>query len=157
MDKSYDDIINVRCPTLKHPQMSLENRAKIFAPFDALRGFSLAILTKQAEHQLVSRITLSEDAQEQLDYKLRMVQPGNTVTVTYFRLERVIADLELGTYTSETGEIEEIDTDTGTLFLTNACVPIQEIIELESSIFSEDLTGQEVCQYDGPDQTKTVR
>ena len=34
---------------LKHPGMPLEKRAKIFAPFDALRGFDFAILEAQAQ------------------------------------------------------------------------------------------------------------
>lgn len=152
MEKSYDDIINVPCPVLKHPQMSLENRAKIFAPFDALRGFSLAILTKQAERQMVTRVTLSDDAQKQLDHKLHMIGPGDKVTVTYFRLERVIADLELGTYITETGEFEDTDPMAGILFLSNACIPIHEIIRIESDAFAD----QEVDQYAGPDETETI-
>lgn len=153
----YDDILYIKRPPLKHPKMPVENRAKSYAPFDALRGFSLAILTKQAERQMVTRITLSGDAQEQLDRKLHMIGPGDRVAVTYFRLERVIADLELGTYITETGEVEDIDTFAGILFLSNACIPIQEIIELESGVFSEDMTDQEVYQYEGPDQTQAVR
>ncbi len=148
----YEDILYIKRPPLKHPKMPVENRAKSYAPFDALRGFSLAILTKQAEHQMVTRVTLSDDAQEQLDRKLHMARPGDKITVTFFRLERVIADLELGTYITETGELEEIDTLTRTLFLTSACVPIHEIIGIESDAF----TGQEVESYAGSDETEAV-
>ena len=35
--------------SVRHPRMDVGRRAKIFAPFDALRGFSAAILEKQAE------------------------------------------------------------------------------------------------------------
>ena len=58
--KDYSDIINIERPPLKHPRMPVENRAKSFMPFDALRGFNLAILTKQVEQQLAGRIVLSE-------------------------------------------------------------------------------------------------
>ena len=33
---------------LRHPAMPLEQRAKIFAPFDALRGFDFAIRENQS-------------------------------------------------------------------------------------------------------------
>jgi hypothetical protein len=44
----YDDIIDMEYPlktsdTVKHPRMSNAERAKIFAPFAALRGFDEAI------------------------------------------------------------------------------------------------------------------
>ena len=33
----------------KHPKMDVAKRAKIFAPFDALRGFSAAILAEEGK------------------------------------------------------------------------------------------------------------
>ena len=38
---------------LKHPSMPLSRRAKIFAPFDALRGFDFSIREAQAQHDLI--------------------------------------------------------------------------------------------------------
>ncbi len=35
--------------SIKHPPMELSRRAKIFSPFDALKGFSDAISSKEAE------------------------------------------------------------------------------------------------------------
>ena len=37
--------------SLKHPKMDVEHRAKIFAPFDALRGFKDAIVLKEKENE----------------------------------------------------------------------------------------------------------
>ena len=34
---------------IRHPRMDLGKRAKIFAPFDALRGFSAAIMAETAK------------------------------------------------------------------------------------------------------------
>ena len=45
----YDDIIRRERPESKHPKMDLGNRANIFAPFSALRGFDIAVLTKAKE------------------------------------------------------------------------------------------------------------
>jgi len=39
--------------SLKHPKMDVEHRAKIFAPFDALRGFKDAIVLKEKENENV--------------------------------------------------------------------------------------------------------
>ena len=36
--------------TVRHPAMPLSRRAKIFSPFDALRGFGDAITAKAEEH-----------------------------------------------------------------------------------------------------------
>ncbi len=80
----YEDILHAKRPTSAHPKMPLSNRAKLFSSFDALRGFNLAILTKQVERELVARITLSEDAEKQIDQKLHWLEPGAQVTVTFF-------------------------------------------------------------------------
>lgn len=39
----YDDIINKGRPESSRPKMSMEDRAKIFAPFAALKGHNEAI------------------------------------------------------------------------------------------------------------------
>ena len=153
--KDYSDIIHMEPPQLSHPKMDLGNRAKQFMPMDALRGFSLAILTKQAERELVTRISLSDDAQEQLDHRLHMVRPGDTVSVTFFRLEKVLGDLEVGTYHAETGVIEDIDLQGGTVILPQAFVPISEIIDIRSNAFDTEYSDPEVEEYAEPDQTQT--
>ena len=148
--RDYSDIINKERPPSSHPKMDLGNRAKIFQPFDALRGFDLALLTKQVEQQLAVRCTLSEDAQELLDHKLHMAQAGAKATVTYFHLEKMIGDLEVGQYLTETGEIEEVDLQENAIILSTAYIPITDIVELEISGLH---TGEtEVNSYAGPDQ-----
>lgn len=132
MSHPYEDILNIKRPPLKHPKMPVENRAKSYAPFDALRGFSLTLLTKRGERQMVTRIMLSDDAQEQLDRKLHLIQPGNKISVTYFQMERTLCDLEVGIYRTKTGVMEEIDPQTGSMFLDCAYIPFSEIIDIES-------------------------
>lgn len=49
---NYDDIIEMEYPLkssdrVKHPRMTIENRAKIFAPFAALKGHEEAIAAKR--------------------------------------------------------------------------------------------------------------
>ncbi len=78
----------------RHPKMSLQNRAKIFAPFDALPD----LRWKVAERQKITRppARLTEDARELLDRKLRWLdrycrsdpdrdRPPAVITVVYFQ------------------------------------------------------------------------
>lgn len=53
----YDDVINMEYPfkdrdLSKHPGMSTADRAKIFAPFAALKCFEDAIDTKQQQNNV---------------------------------------------------------------------------------------------------------
>lgn len=48
----YDDIINMEYPLrssdrIKHPRMTTADRAKIFAPFAALKGYEEAIAERE--------------------------------------------------------------------------------------------------------------
>ncbi len=36
---------------IRHPRMDLSRRAKLFAPFDALRGFSAAVIAAGKQHE----------------------------------------------------------------------------------------------------------
>ena len=47
---NYDDIINMDRPASKRQKMPIDDRAKIFAPFAALRGFDDAIEDTAGEH-----------------------------------------------------------------------------------------------------------
>ena len=79
---------------IRHPRMNQGHRAKIFAPFDALKGFNEAVSAKEVLYE--SRIELSpEDAAEldrrlsilhNLTYNSRMVRANRVqVSVTYYQ------------------------------------------------------------------------
>ena len=147
----YADIINRERPPSTHPKMDLGNRAKLFSSFDALRGFDLALLAKQVERQLTVRASLLDDAQELLDRKLHMVRPGARVSITYFRMEKMIGDREVGTYITETGTVEAIDLQEKAIVLSAAYIPCSDIIGLEGDDIPECAGEVEVNPYDGPD------
>ena len=78
---------------IRHPSMDVAKRAKIFAPFDALRGFSAAIIAKDALYE--PKRDLSEEDQEDLNSKLSVLyeltrnsriarENSIPVSVTYF-------------------------------------------------------------------------
>ena len=100
-DFKYADVLAAGRPVhkqrdvfaVKHPAMSLGKRAKIFSPFDALKGFTEAVEAK--DELYVEHIELSEDECAELDNIIADLQDlvcnGNTarenniaVTVTHF-------------------------------------------------------------------------
>ena len=54
--------------SIRHPRMDCGERAKIFAPFDALRGFNFAISRKEVLY--VDRPELGYEQQQELNQKL---------------------------------------------------------------------------------------
>lgn len=141
-------MIHMERPASAHPKMDVGNRAKQFIPMDALRGFSVAVLTKQREKQLVARIHLSEDEMDLLDWQLHQIQAGDTVTVTYFQLEKMIGDLEIGAYVTETVQVEEVDMEGGALVLAQAYVPFSDLYIIESKIFDRAYEDESYAEPD---------
>lgn len=132
--KNYSDILYEDRPTSARPKMELGNRAKIFAPFDALRGFNFAIMAEEAERAMLPRVELSEEMQEEVNCKLERLYTGSSVTACYFAPQRCIGDLELGYYHTVTGLVQGIDQYTRTLFLSNAAIPIADIRDLRLEV-----------------------
>ena len=78
---------------LKHPSMENSRRAKIFAPFDALAGFSDEVASKEVMYTF--RRELSEEEKEELNRRLgilhRLTRNGRiarenrvSVSITYY-------------------------------------------------------------------------
>ena len=57
---------------LRHPSMDTGKRAKIFAPFDALRGFGEAVAAKEVQYEY--RRELADDEKEELNRRLNILQ-----------------------------------------------------------------------------------
>ncbi len=136
----YDDILHRERPASKHPKMDLGNRAKIFAPFSALRGFDIAVLTKAKEKSLMPRAELSEDMQLILERKLGHLSPGDAVTITHFSLQKRIGDYEVGSYITETDRVEAVDVEAQVLVLTSAFIPFMDIYDLQGEVFDHGAT-----------------
>lgn len=111
--------------SLKHPPMSASRWAKIFSPFDALKGFSEAVSSKEVQY--VSRVELDADAEAELSRKLeilhnltwngRMARMNHViVSVKYFvpcRDENNFAFGNAGQYETVTGMVLKVDTEVG--------------------------------------------
>ena len=107
--------------SVRHPKMPLGQRAKIFSPFAALRGFEEAIDRKRETY--VSKIELSEEDQERLNRTLlqldaRMKERRRAggapvaVTAVYYLPcgdENHEAYGRRGTYETRTGTVRKLD------------------------------------------------
>ena len=133
MDR-YGDMLDMPRPPSAHPKMALSNRAKQFMPMDALRGFSVAVLAKQREKQLVVKADLSEDAQAVLEWQLRQLRENDPITVTYFQQVKSIGNLQVGTYAVESTSVEMVDSEASLLVLPCGLVPFADIYEIESPV-----------------------
>ena len=57
--------------TIKHPSMNVGRRAKIFSPFDALKGFNEAVAAKDVFY--TNQIELTEEDKDELNRKLTIL------------------------------------------------------------------------------------
>ncbi|WMJ89341.1 hypothetical protein [Anaerocolumna sp. MB42-C2] len=141
----YDDIINLEYPLkssdgIKHPRMQVEDRAKIFAPFAALKGYEEAIAAKQKI--VVPRIELSEEAKEYLDLQLGKIELLLTkgqhpvITVVYFKKDKA-RNIDGGEYIQFTGLVAKFDLTSRILQIVEKKLRLDDIYGIEG----EDLDG----------------
>lgn len=122
----YSDIINTPYPfELRHPRMSLENRAPQFAPFAALTGFDEMV--EETARTTRSKIELTEEEKLALGEKLQSItemsgakmSAGRTsedrmVNITYFEPDEIKTG---GRYVTVTGIIKKTDPILGKIIL----------------------------------------
>lgn len=125
---NYEDMLHLSRPLSRYPKMRRQDRAKIFAPFAALHGYQEAI--QKRDRILVPQICLSEEAKELLNQQLQKLQPGVSVTVTFFAAEDVSGDAPLGQYTTITGTVKKVDPLDGMLCLRDTRIPVTDIAGL---------------------------
>ena len=104
-------------------RMSVEQRAKQFMPFAALRGLPEALALK--EKVAVPKIELSEERAEELDRKMHMLQKGQIATAIYFAG---------GEYLKKTGMIAGIDENARVLRIVNDKIAFDDILDIEPDI-----------------------
>lgn len=119
---AYQDILYCSRPVSRHPKMSIENRAKLFTPFSALRGFDIEILTQEQDRLLMPQISLASDREEEIYRVLNGLHQGDWATVTYFVPVKHIAQQLLGEYTVVSGEVKRVDDVEQLLVLEGASV-----------------------------------
>lgn len=116
-EHGYDDIIQMDYPFAdgagrKHPRMPVQERAKIFASFAALKGYGDAAAAKQKI--VVQKMELSEESEEHLDMQIkkmqRLLEDGRHLMadVVYFQ-QGSREDAGCGEYIKFTGAVVKVD------------------------------------------------
>ena len=139
---------------IRHPKMDVGKRAKIFAPFDALDGFSAHIAGKNILYG--DRVFPDEKEKEELNRRLsilhsltfnsRMAKRNRiAVTVTYFvpcTDEHSFACGVRGQYVSVSGIVRKVDMDvTRTISVDQTPILFDDILSITP--FREGLFGQD--------------
>ena len=102
----------------KH-KMPIEERAKQFMPFAALRGLPDALAVK--EKVLVPKIELSPEMEEELDRQMHLLKKGEMAMVVYF---------DKGEYIKITGLDARIDVTSRLLQIVNTKIPFADILQV---------------------------
>ena len=124
---AYQDILTLSRPISKHPKMAIANRAKLFTPFSALRGFDIEILTTEQDRLLVPQIMLSADQREAIWRTLNALQKGDWVTVTHFQPVKSLDGQLLGEHAVSSGMVKKVDDVEQLLVLEGYPIPFGNI------------------------------
>ena len=105
----------------------MDNRAKQFVPFAAVKGYEEALRAK--EKIVVEKIELSEEKKAELDFKLHQIKRNDIITVVYFYKDEYIK-LE--------GMVSRLDVDARVLKVVNTKIPYEDIYELSGANIVEE-------------------
>ncbi len=103
-------------------KMPVSERAKIFAPFAALKGLDEALAVKEKLRE--PKKELSEDSARELDSKLRTLAEGDIVTVVYY-------DTFEERYLQLTGSIVRLDRVYKLLDMNETEIPFEDLYDIE--------------------------
>ncbi len=153
-DFEYIEVVKAGRPThekydsfyLKHPPMELTKRAKIFSPFDALKGFDEEVASKDVIY--VDKKELNEDETRKLNITLnslhkftansRLAGENNiTADVTYFvPCDDIDNDAYMikGSYETVTGIVRNIDPVINkSIAIDDMRIPLSDVVRIECS------------------------
>ena len=100
-------------------KMPIEERAKQFMPFSALKGLEVALALR--EKIVVPKKKLTEDYAQELNLKLQTLITGSIVTIIYYCKEE---------YLKLTGVVAKIDLDNRMLQIVNTNIPFDELLDI---------------------------
>ena len=149
--------------SVRHPKMDPGKRAKIFAPFDALRGFNEAVSSKTVAYE--PRRELNREAEQDLSRSLealhgltftsRMARQNRiTVRVTYFvpcTDPNIFAFGLCGQYRTVTGVCQRVDSELSrSIHVSDQSIAFADIwkIECSSPLFKQACAWDELSYGD---------
>lgn len=96
-------------------------RAKLFMPFAALKGYGDYI--KEKERVIVPKADLMPDAHYTLDWKIKMIESGKLITVVYY---------DRNQYVKKEGMVSDISLEKGYLKIVDTIINLIDIVSIES-------------------------
>lgn len=135
--RKYADIIDMERPQneeslRKHPRMTLQNRAKIFSPFAALRGYDDQLAEEKQRSERVTKKILTEEEMADLSDKLMQVTKGMTITIQYFNENTAYPETPaVGNYVTVTGKVDAIDPVFRTMQLNGAVIAFENLLDIK--------------------------
>lgn len=155
--RKYGDILQMERPCSegslrKHPRMTLQNRAKIFSPFAALRGYEEQLDEEKQRTERVTRHILTEEEMSGLSDRLMQVKKGMTITVRYFVEDTAHPETPaVGSYVALTGRVDLIDPVFRTLRIEKVVVPFEDLVEVSGGGIEDrdqypDLPDDPICE-----------
>nr|MBQ4458682.1 YolD-like family protein [Clostridia bacterium] len=99
--------------------MPLSQRAKLFQPFAALRGFEELI--REQENAYDEMPELSDDQYEDLNYAVSSIRIGDDVTVKYFRNYHI---------RSVFGSVTKLELQKREIWIDRKRIAFEELIEI---------------------------
>lgn len=104
--------------------MTQQERAKLFMPFDAMKGLSEELRKREERHTRISKIELSEESLEELSDMIMLLDIGAEVSVKYYRG---------GHYWVTTGQTQKVDFLYKFLLVSEEKIRFDDIYSIEKS------------------------
>lgn len=143
--------------TIRHPRMDVGKRAKIFAPFAALKGFEDEVASKEVRYVPQAELS-AEDAAElnrrldilhNLTWNSRMARANHIEISVFFFVPIVTFENEpngkTGLYKTVTGICRRVDPDVERIIqIDNEIISFDSIVSIDSlqPIFSRSAKGE---------------
>ncbi len=157
-----------------HPPMDRRKRSKIFAPFDALEGYSDSCQAMNINYE--ERIDLSETNKNELNRRLTILstltsngklsrQNRVEVSVTYYKPctdQHRFAWQMLGTYVTETGICWKVDTEIDNIIkVGETTISLKDVTNIKAddeSLFRDEFSNdnETIHEYTTPNRTESV-
>ena len=131
---------------IRHPVMDTRHRAKIFSPFDALKGFGDAVAAKDVLYEDRPELAPEDSAElrrrltilRNLTYNGRMARANRVeISVTYFEScqdDDHGAYGERGSYRTVTGICYNVDTEIEqAITIDRIKIPLDDVIKIEAA------------------------
>ena len=131
---NYSDIINIKeyrsAESLKvHPRMDRAERAKIFSPFAALRGYEESIVEEERKSKRIKRPYIAEVKCSKINETLKSLNKHDIITLSYFSPETE----DEGEVKILTSEFIKLNEENHTITLKAKTIKLKYLLELETT------------------------